>query len=64
MCHHYVRWGADLEEAVARACAGKVEAAAAVAHMAAQGGPLGPTLLALELAPPPNCIRHPLQLPL
>lgn len=38
---------AYLQDAVVEASAGQVEAAAAIAHMAAQGGPFGATLLAL-----------------
>ncbi len=55
---------AYLQDAAVEARAGQMEAAAAVAHVAAQGGPFGATLLALQLAPPPHGIRHPLQDPL
>ncbi len=55
---------AYLQDAVVEAGAGQMEAAAAVADMAAQGGPFGGTLLALQLAPTPHSIRHPLQDPL
>lgn len=53
-----------LQNAVVEAGAGQMEAAAAVAHVAAQGGPFRATLLALQLAPTPHRIRHPLQNPL
>ncbi len=49
-----------LQDAVVEAGAVQMEAAAAVAHVTAQRSPFGGTLLALQLAPPPHRIRHPL----
>ncbi len=56
--------GGYLQDAMVESGTGQMEAAAAVAHVAAQGGPFRGTLLALQLAPPPHRIRHPLQDPL
>lgn len=56
-------WKTDQQQAVGLAGAGQVEAAAAGGDMAAQGGPLGPALLALQAAPTPHLSRQPFKPP-